>query len=104
MRNDQVQFNLDQGERDQSAQEAYYGRDTNEFTRWNKDRNNFEDVYIPDGETTPDDLRDQALLKDYGIMKRAKTDNNKVVKEPVLDRRGKAVSQPRWRSHHANHV
>ena len=89
--NEQVQFNLDQGERDQSEQDAYYGRDENEFTRWNKDRGAFEDVYIKDGLVTPDDLRDQALLRAYGLKKRAKVSNNQVVKEPVLDRRGKAI-------------
>ena len=35
--NSEVQFNLDGGERDQSAQDAYYGRDENEFSRYNKD-------------------------------------------------------------------
>jgi hypothetical protein len=89
--NEQVQFQIDGGERDQSAEDAYYGRDENEFTRWNKDRGAFEDVYIPDGTTTPDDLRDQALLRSYGLAKRLKTDNNKAVQEPVLDRRGKPI-------------
>ena len=89
--NEQVQFQLDGGERDQSAEDAYYGRDENEFTRWNKDRGGFEDVYIRDGLTTPDDLRDQALLRAYGLQKRAKVSNNEVVKEPLLDKRGKAI-------------
>ena len=89
--NEQVQFNLDQGERDQSEQDAYYGRDENEFTRWNKDRGAFEDVYIKDGLKTPDDLRDQALLRSYGLARRLKISNNKAVQEPKLDRRGKAI-------------
>lgn len=84
--NDRVQFNLDGGERDQSVQDAYYGRDENEFVRYNKDRGEFEDVYIPDGARTPDDLRDDAILRSYGIGRR------KTGQEEVLDRRGAVVT------------
>jgi len=84
--NSQVQFNLDGGERDQSAQDAYYGRDENEFSRYNRDSGQFEDVYIRDGLTTPDDLRDEAILRAYGIRKR------KTGEEEVKDRRGRVVT------------
>ena len=84
--NSTVQFTLDGGERDQSAQDAYYGRDENEFTRYNRDTGEFQDVYIPDGATTPDDLRDEATLRSYGIAKR------KTGVEEVLDKRGAVVT------------
>ena len=84
--NERVQFEQDGRERDQSVEDAYYGRDENEFTRWNKDRGTFEDVYIPDGKTTPDDLRDQALLRSWGINKK------KTGQEKVRDKRGRVVT------------
>lgn len=84
--NERVQFEQDGRERDQSIEDAYYGRDENEFTRWNKDRGTFEDVYIPDGKTTPDDLRDQALLRSWGISKK------KTGQEEVRDKRGRVVT------------
>ena len=83
--NSEVQFNLDGGERDQSVEDAYYGRDENEFTAWDKNRGTYDDIYIPDGATTPDALRDQALLRSWGLQKR------KTGTEEVLDRRGNAV-------------
>ena len=84
--NERVQFEQDGRERDQSVEDAYYGRDENEFSRWNKDRGVFEDVYIPDGKTTPDDLRDQALLRSWGIRR------NKTGEEKVRDKRGRVVT------------
>lgn len=84
--NERVQFEQDGRERDQSVEDAYYGRDENEFTRWDKDRGTFQDVYIKDGLTTPDDLRDQALLRAYGINAR------KTGQEKVRDRRGRVVT------------
>ena len=84
--NDRVQFNLDGGERDQSVEDAYYGRDENEFSRYNKYTGEYEDVYVRDGLKTPDDLRDEAILRAYGIRKR------KTGEEEVLDKRGRAVT------------
>jgi hypothetical protein len=84
--NERVQFEQDGRERDQSVEDAYYGRDENEFTRWDKDRGTFQDVYIKDGLKTPDDLRDQALLRSYGINRR------KTGQEKVRDRRGRVVT------------
>ena len=84
--NSTVQFTLDGGERDQSAQDAYYGRDENEFSRYNRDTGEFQDVYIPDGRTTPDDLRDEAILRSWGISRR------KTGVEEVLDKRGAVVT------------
>ena len=66
LRNSEVQITQDGGERDQSVIDAYYGRDENEFSVWNKNRGTYEDIYIPDGYTTPDALRDQALLRSWG--------------------------------------
>ena len=84
--NQSVQFTLDGGERDQSAQDAYYGRDENEFSRYNRDRGEYEDVYIRDGQTTPDDLRDEAILRSWGISK------HKTGVEELLDKRGAVIT------------
>lgn len=84
--NSEVQITQDGGERDQSVIDAYYGRDENEFTAWDKNRGTYQDIYIPDGQVTPDALRDQALLRSWGLQK-VKTGT-----EEVLDRRGRAVT------------
>ena len=45
IRNEDVQFEQDGGERDQSIVDANYGRDTNKFTRWNDKTESYEEVY-----------------------------------------------------------
>ena len=91
--NSEVQIRQDNGERDQSAIDPSFGRDTNKVTRWNDKTSSYEEVYLPDGVPTPDGMRDKAAMLDFGlktVKKGQEVDTNKYG-QAITDMNGNVV-------------
>ena len=57
----------DGGERDQSAIDEGFGRDTNAFSYYDRDTKTFKEDYVADGTPTPDEYKLRAQLRDAGL-------------------------------------
>ena len=98
MRNDQIQFEADGRERDQSVEDAYFGRDENAFSVYDPKLGRNRDIYLAPGVKTGDEnaslnrsIRREAENRSYGIREVPKVRNNQVITEPRLDRRGQPI-------------
>ena len=68
-------------------------RDSNVFTRFDRDLGRQVDVYVPEGKPTPDEFRDYEMLRSYGL-KSVKTGEEAVLNkrgEPVYNQQGEPV-------------
>lgn len=97
---DQVQFELDGRERDQSVEEAYYGRDENAFSVYDRKKQRNRDIVIPSTDRTvvrnkngevndamTASIRREAENRSYGIREVPKEFNGQYEKEDVKDYR-----------------
>ena len=68
-------------------------RDSNVFTRFDRNLGRQVDVYVPEGKPTPDEFRDYEMLRSYGL-KSVKTGEEAVLNkrgEPVYNQQGEPV-------------